>query len=103
MIQEEAVELIVSVAPVEPDGSVYFQAPSGKSLYFQLLDEHYRALQTMCGSHGRCRRTAGLRGLPRDAQCRPADEARPGYSTRRTSRSCGLAAPLCGSIRIALT
>jgi hypothetical protein len=35
------------VAPVEPDGPVYFRAPSGKSLYFQLLDEHCRALQTM--------------------------------------------------------
>jgi hypothetical protein len=47
IIQEEAVKRIVSVVPVEPDGSVYFQAPSGKSLYFQLLDEHHRALQTM--------------------------------------------------------
>lgn len=47
IVQEEAVKRIVSVAPVEPDGSVYFRAPSGKSLYFQLLDEHYRALQTM--------------------------------------------------------
>lgn len=32
---------------VQEDGSVYFQVPPGKMLYFQLLDEHYRALQTM--------------------------------------------------------
>jgi hypothetical protein len=47
IIQEEAVKRIVSVVPVESDGSVYFEAPSGKALYFQLLDENYRALQTM--------------------------------------------------------
>ncbi len=47
IIQEEAVKRIVSVAPVEADGWVYFQSPAGKALYFQLLDDHYRALQTM--------------------------------------------------------
>ncbi|MBC8868831.1 MAG: hypothetical protein H8E44_05410 [Planctomycetes bacterium] len=47
IIQEEAVKRIVSTVPVEQDGSVYFEAPAGKALYFQLLDEHHRALQTM--------------------------------------------------------
>ena len=47
LIQEDAVKRIISVVPVEVDGSVYFQVPAGKSLYFQLLDEDYRALQTM--------------------------------------------------------
>ena len=47
IIQEEAVKRIVSTSPVEQDGSVYFEAPAGKALYFQLLDEHHRALQTM--------------------------------------------------------
>jgi hypothetical protein len=47
VIQEEAVKRILSVVPVEDDGSVYFEAPSGKAVYFQLLDERYRALQTM--------------------------------------------------------
>jgi len=46
-VQSEAVKRIVSVVPVEADGSVYFEAPAGESLYFQLLDEDYRALHTM--------------------------------------------------------
>ncbi len=46
-VQSEAVKRIVSVVPVERDGSVYFEAPAGKALYFQLLNEHYRALHTM--------------------------------------------------------
>jgi len=46
-VQTEAVKRVVSVVPVEADGSVYFEAPAGVSLYFQLLDEHYRALHTM--------------------------------------------------------
>jgi hypothetical protein len=46
-VQTEAVKRIVSTVPVEADGSVHFEAPAGKALYFQLLDEHQRALQTM--------------------------------------------------------
>ena len=47
VIQEEGVKRILGEVPVEPDGSVYFTVPSGRALYFQLLDEHYRCLQTM--------------------------------------------------------
>jgi hypothetical protein len=47
IIQEDGVKRILGTVPVNEDGSVYFQAPAGKMLYFQLLDEHYRALQTM--------------------------------------------------------
>ena len=46
-VQTEAVKRIVSVVPVEEDGSSYFEAPAGESLFFQLLDEQYRALHTM--------------------------------------------------------
>ncbi len=46
-VQAEAVKRIVSTVPVEADGSVYFEAPAGQSLFFQLLDEHYRAVHTM--------------------------------------------------------
>lgn len=46
-VQTEAVKRIVSTVPVEADGSAYFQVPAGESVYFQLLDEHYRALHTM--------------------------------------------------------
>jgi hypothetical protein len=47
IIQEEGVKRILSEVPVRADGSVYFQAPPGRALHFQLLDEHRRCLQTM--------------------------------------------------------
>jgi len=47
IVQEEGVKRILGEVPVEKDGSVYFKVPSGRSLYFQLLDENYRCLQTM--------------------------------------------------------
>lgn len=37
----------LGIVPVEEDGSAYFKAPSGVNLYFQLLDENKRAIQTM--------------------------------------------------------
>lgn len=46
-VQTEAVKRIVTIVPVEPDGSVHFVAPAGQSLYFQLLDKDFRALHTM--------------------------------------------------------
>jgi hypothetical protein len=47
VIQEEGVKRVLSIVPVDSDGSAYFKAPPGKSLYFQLLDADYRCLQTM--------------------------------------------------------
>ncbi|MFV1967153.1 MAG: hypothetical protein ACC628_17125, partial [Pirellulaceae bacterium] len=47
MVQSEGVKRILGTVPVERDGSVAFRAPSGMALHFQLLDEHYLALQTM--------------------------------------------------------
>ncbi|MHC4517961.1 MAG: HzsA-related protein, partial [Planctomycetota bacterium] len=47
MVSSEGVKRILGTVPIERDGSVCFEAPSGKSLYFQLLDEKHRALQTM--------------------------------------------------------
>jgi hypothetical protein len=35
------------IVPVEPDGSVYFEAPSGRALFFQLLDQDYRMVRGM--------------------------------------------------------
>jgi len=35
------------IVPVEEDGSVYFEAPAGRSLYFQLLDQDYRLVRSM--------------------------------------------------------
>ncbi len=46
-VQSEGVKRILGTVPIEADGSVSFKAPSGIPLHFQLLDENYRALQTM--------------------------------------------------------
>jgi hypothetical protein len=47
VVQDDGVKRILGTTPVRSDGSVCFQAPAGKALHFQLLDEHFRALQTM--------------------------------------------------------
>ena len=38
---------VLGSVPVEPDGSVFFEAPPGKLLYFQALDERGMAIQSM--------------------------------------------------------
>ncbi len=47
IVQEETVKRILGEVPVEADGSVNFRVPSGQALFFQLLDEKHRCLQTM--------------------------------------------------------
>ena len=47
IIQDDGVKRILGTVPIQPDGSVCFKAPPGKGLHFQLLDEHFRTLQTM--------------------------------------------------------
>jgi len=46
-VQSEGVKRILGTVPIEPDGSVAFYVPPVKALHFQLLDEQFRALQTM--------------------------------------------------------
>lgn len=38
---------VLGTVPVEADGSAYFEAPAGKSIYFQALDERGLAVQSM--------------------------------------------------------
>jgi hypothetical protein len=38
---------VLGTIPVEEDGSAYFQAPSGKFLYFQILDKDKKMVQSM--------------------------------------------------------
>lgn len=38
---------VLGVVPVEADGSAYFEAPAGRALYFQALDEKGLAVQSM--------------------------------------------------------
>lgn len=44
---EETGKFVLGTVPVEPDGSAYFRVPSGLPVFFQALDEHGFALQTM--------------------------------------------------------
>jgi len=44
---ENTPRLPLGLVPVEEDGSVYFEAPTEKELIFQVLDENYRAVQSM--------------------------------------------------------
>lgn len=44
---ENTPRIPLGTVPVEEDGSVYFEAPYGKQLIFQLLDENNMAVQTM--------------------------------------------------------
>jgi len=46
-VQSEGVKRVLGTVPIQVDGSVAFEAPSGIPLHFQLLDENYLALQTM--------------------------------------------------------
>ncbi len=41
-----SVKIQLGVVPVEEDGSAYFYVPANRAIYFQALDEHYRAIQT---------------------------------------------------------
>ena len=47
IVQSEGVKRVLGTVPIEADGSVAFHAPPSTALHFQLLDENYRALQTM--------------------------------------------------------
>ena len=38
---------VLGTVPVEPDGSIFFEAPAGKAIYFQALDEQGMAVQSM--------------------------------------------------------
>jgi hypothetical protein len=43
----ETIKRILGTVPVEKDGSINLIIPAGKALYFQLLDDQYRCVQTM--------------------------------------------------------
>ncbi|NLN92489.1 MAG: hypothetical protein GX130_04155 [Candidatus Hydrogenedens sp.] len=48
--RENTPRIPLGIVPVEADGSVYFEAPVGKQLIFQLLDEDFMAVQSMRSS-----------------------------------------------------
>ena len=44
---EKGARAVLGTVPVETDGSAYFSLPTGKSVYFQVLDERGLAVQSM--------------------------------------------------------
>ena len=44
---EKGARAVLGTVPVEPDGSAYFNLPTSKPVYFQVLDEHGLAVQSM--------------------------------------------------------
>ena len=44
---EKGARTVLGTVPVENDGSAYFSLPTGKAVYFQVLDEHGLAVQSM--------------------------------------------------------
>ena len=40
-------KIYLGIVPVREDGSVYFEVPSGRAVYFQLLDKDYRLIRSM--------------------------------------------------------
>ena len=44
---EKGARAVLGTVPVEADGSAYFNLPTGKSVYFQVLDERGLAVQSM--------------------------------------------------------
>ncbi len=45
--RESTPRIPLGIVPVEDDGSVYFEAPVGKELIFQVLNEKFEAIQSM--------------------------------------------------------
>jgi hypothetical protein len=45
--QQTNARAVLGTVPVEEDGSAFFEAPAGKELYFQALDEREMAVQSM--------------------------------------------------------
>jgi hypothetical protein len=47
LVYDEGVKRVIGTVPVEADGSVHFSIPPVRPIFFQLLDEQGRCLQTM--------------------------------------------------------
>ncbi len=45
--REDPGKCVLGTVPIEPDGSAYFRMPAGVNVFFQALDAHGRAVQTM--------------------------------------------------------
>jgi len=93
-VQSEGVKRVLGTVPIEADGSVAFHAPSGIPLHFQLLDENYRALQTMRSFTGVMPgETLGCLGCHEQQTTAPVATAAP----RATARPVAITPPPWGT------
>ena len=47
LLQADGVKRILGIVPIQEDGSVNFELPPGRAVYFQLLDAQFRAIHSM--------------------------------------------------------
>ncbi len=82
LVMDDATKRIWGTVPVEDDGSVNFKVPPVTGIYFQLLDEKGRALQTMRSiTHVMPGETRGCVGCHQTKAITPPPK--PSVSTRR--------------------
>ena len=70
-----ATKIYHGITPIDEDGSVHFEVPSGRALYFQVLDEDRRLIQSM--------RTF-VQAAPGTTRCTPVAFFKAGRSAART-------------------
>jgi len=85
--QADSVKRILGTVPVESDGSICFEAPPGKALHFQLLDKHFRCIQTMRSftgvMPGEIRGCLGCHELQNTAGAAAAGRSKTGIALRK--------------------
>jgi hypothetical protein len=70
---------VLGTAPVEADGSAYFEVPAGPFVYFQLLDEHGMMVHSMrSGTVAQPGETTGCIGCHEDRRMAPPPARRAG-------------------------
>jgi hypothetical protein len=82
--QQTNARAVLGSVPVEEDGSAYFEAPSGKELYFQALDDRGLAIQSMrSGTYLHPGETLTCQGCHEEKYRPPARSARTPFALRR--------------------
>lgn len=75
---------ILGEAPIEPDGSAYFEAPSGAFVFFQLLDENRMMIQSMrSGAIVQSGERTGCVGCHEERRSAPPPSAAPPLALQR--------------------
>ena len=85
--REDPGKFVLGTVPVEADGSAYFRAPSGVSIFFQALDQKGMAVQTMRSlTYVQPNQTLSCIGCHERRDTSPAVDAPPLAAVREVSR-----------------